>query len=142
MASGGWAVIVIGFVVIVVIVVVLIAFLGFNISSNSIIVNKVNLQINYANVGEQCFGNSIQSLSGFTGQKGSVYYYQMHLQDSCSGSHSINQIYTNTAGFKITTTNHQLPVSFNQGDRLTFNLSIQVPQNYNGSILDIFVNAT
>ena len=95
--------------------------------------------MNYANA--QCFGNSI-FFPSIKAVKGSMLTYNFTLTDSCSGTHTISNIYVGD-GLTYNVTQPILPdTEYAKGNRVPIILQISIPANSKGGTLHLFVNAT
>ncbi len=104
-------------------------------------VSNIAVEINYANIKQQCFGQSVQIAQGFSANGLSSQTVLVTLSDSCQGVHKIYGVSTDTSGFSISATNPSLPISLMDQNKLTFNITVKTPASYSG-VLDVLVNAS
>lgn len=104
-------------------------------------VSNVAVEINYADIKQQCFGQSVQIAQGFSANGLSDHAVLVTLSDACQGVHKVYSVSTDTSGFSIAKTDPALPISLMEQNKLTFNITALTPASYSG-VLDILVNAS
>lgn len=109
--------------------------------SGPVNISSVAVEINYANVQRQCFGQPIDVIQGMSAAANSSQSVLITFADSCQGLFEISNISTDTVGFKVLSESPTLPIQLMEGNKLTFNVTIHTPQSYSG-VLNILVNAS
>ncbi len=104
-------------------------------------ISSIAVEINYANVQQQCFGQPVDVIQGMSAAANSSQNILITLADSCQGLFEISNMSTNTPGFKVLSANPTLPIKLMNGNKLTFNVTIHTPASYSG-VLNILVNAS
>ncbi len=109
--------------------------------SGPVNISSVAVEINYANVQQQCFGQPVDVISGLSAAANSSQNILITLADSCPGISEISEVSTDTSGFRVLSANPTLPIKLMDGNKLTFNITVRTPASYSG-VLSILVNAS
>ena len=113
----------------------------FSAAQPTVTFTNVSVQMNYPPLGSSCFGSSTYFPS-ITVPKGKVMTYNITMADSCTGKHTINNIYAGD-GLTYNLTQPILPYPvYSKGNIVVASLQISIPYSSQGGVMHLFVNAS
>jgi hypothetical protein len=130
----------VGVVVLVIVVAIGLA----SLSTPTVQITAVNLEIEYAGFTGGYFGPSSQSLNGtLSTTAGSTFSYTFTLTSSAVLlTHAINQISLGTPGFTLISVSPSLPYNVSPGGSVTITIVVRAPNtNYNGPLNIVVVTS-